>query len=294
MSDFLTSLAQRSSSSTNVVMPAPKARFQSDANTTNGFDSDQELNYGNESSTQETASDTNTSATEIRHPLPSIPLVKPDVRFHDNTQPIFHELHQSDEVRGENKNELPLTSTPTSVREVVRETRREVEVRTELSRNLEKELFASPLAPVPASQPATLVDPIVRAEVQWPTPTENVPHKTVSTFLQGPKEIKSVPPPAEVNQVTQVFEKTREPIVERITEIVPATSQQLSPPISLPKPTFQSTAITAPMATETVVNVTIGRIEIRAQVESKRTQRVQVQDNSNAESLREYLSRRST
>ena len=294
MSDFLSSLAQRSSSSTNDVLPTSKARYQPDANETGSFEVDREVDSGNRRSSLDTNSYRDTLIAGDHLARRSRSSVEAVVEPSESKPAFEREILQPTEVRRESKKQLPVPTDPTLIREVVRETRREVEVRTEAIRKGETESVTAPAGPVPFIRQETSIHPAVRTEVVRPTLASTPPNKPVSTSSQGPREIKSVPQAAaEVQRVTQVIEKIREPIVERITEIVPAASFQSTPPISLSKPTFESTALAASVTTETVVNVTIGRIEIRAQVESKRTQR-SVKETSNTDSLREYLSRRST
>ena len=294
MSDFLSSLALRSSSSTNDVLPTSKARYQPDANETGSFEVDREVDSGNGRSSLDTNSYGDTQIAGDHLARRSSSSVEAVVEPSESKPAYERDSVQPAEVRGESQKQTPLPTDPTLIREVVRETRREVEVRTEVIRKGETESVTAPTGPVPFIRQETSIHPDVRGEVVRPTPASILPNKPASAYSQGPREIKSVPQAeAEDQQVTQVIEKIREPIVERITEIVPAASFQSTPPISLSKPTFESTAHATSIATETVVNVTIGRIEIRAQVEGKRTQRA-VKETSNTDSLREYLSRRST
>lgn len=323
MSDFLTSLAQRSSSSTNDVLPTPKSRYQTDANDARSFVVDRDVDSGNGRYSLDAIRDRGTPSAGERPSRPSSSAVEAAVGPSENKQAIGREFHQPVDLRRENKKELPSPPVPTSIREVVRETRREIEVTTEVVLKGESEVVpkndtesvreggtsvarngeteSNPARSTPSSfiRPETTIDPVVRHEVVRPTLTSTVPNKPVSTSAQEPSEIKSPPQAAsraasEVPQVTQVIEKIREPVVERITEILPAVQLQPLPSVSVPRRTFESSPQTASSATETIVNVTIGKIEIRAQVEGKRTQRATVKESSNADSLREYLSRRST
>ncbi len=315
MSDFLTSLAQRSSSSTNDVLPTPKSRYQTDANDARSFEVDRDVDSGNGRSSLNATRDRDTPSAGDHPARPLGSSVEAVIGPSENKQAIGREFHQPVERHRESENELPSPPVPTSIREVVRETRREVEVRTEVvrngtaevarqgekrrARNGETESIPTRSTPSPFIRTETTIGPVARHEVVRPSLTSPLPNKPVSTSAQEPSEIKSPPQAAsqtasEVPQVTQVIVKTREPIVERITEIVPAVQLQPLPSVSVPRRTFESSPQAASSATETIVNVTIGKIEIRAQVEGKRTQRATVKETSNADSLREYLSRRST
>jgi hypothetical protein len=295
MSDFLSSLALRSSSSTNDVLPTSKARYQPDANETGSFEVDREVDSGNGRSSLDTNSYGDTQIAGDHLARRSSSSVEAVVEPSESKPAYERDSVQPAEVRGESQKQTPLPTDPTLIREVVRETRREVEVRTEVIRKGETESVTAPAGPVPFIREETSIHPAVRNEVAGPTVTPTVPNKPVSTSAHETSETKSVPQAvSEVQQVTQVIEKIREPVVERVTEIVPASSLQLFPPVSLPKPTFESTTNAVSSASETVVNVTIGRIEIRAQVEGKRAQKSSAKETSNTDSLREYLSRRST
>jgi hypothetical protein len=298
MSDFLSSLALRSSSSTNDVLPTSKARYQPDANETDSFEVDRAVDSGNRLSSLDTNSYGDTVIAGIagdhlaRRSSSSVDAV---VEPSESKTAFERDSVQPAELRVKGTKQLPLPTDPTLIREVVRETRRELEIRTEVIRKGETESVTAPAGSDPFIRQETSIHPAVRNEVAGPTVTPTVPNKPVSTSAHETSESKSVPQAvSEVQQVTQVIEKIREPVVERVTEIVPATSLQLFPPVSLPKPTFESTANSVSSASETVVNVTIGRIEIRAQVEGKRAQKSSAKETSNTDSLREYLSRRST
>lgn len=97
-----------------------------------------------------------------------------------------------------------------------------------------------------------------------------------------------------VQESHEIVELHSDPIIEQVVEIIPrsVTERALQSPNKhvvlepVPSPT--------PIPNETVVNVTIGRIEIRANVEGRRSDTRANQTTTRTDSLRDFLARRST
>jgi len=295
MSDFLTSLAERSISSSTEVLPIPKARFQADANDVSGVEVTQDVDSRNSSTPIGHTGDRKSSVAETLHLRSgtSADVAMPTSNFTETTNSGNRRTIES---RQEGITNQSIPPTPLlRQREIVLESDHEVEV--ELSKRARGETQLGDVSETlnRLSHAETLIAPIVRNEVPRPVLPARLSKTPTLSLTEFKNEVLAVPQaPMEVQQFTKVTEKIREPIVERVTEIVPSASFQAIPPAALPKTIFHSTASTASTATETVVNVTIGRIEIRAQVESKRNQRAAVKEISNVDSLREYLGRRAT
>ena len=106
MSDFLSSLAQRSSSSTNDVLPTSKARYQPDANETGSFEVDREVDSGNRRSSLDTNSYRDTLIAGDHLARRSRSSVEAVVEPSESKPAFEREILQPTEVRRESKKQL--------------------------------------------------------------------------------------------------------------------------------------------------------------------------------------------
>ncbi len=134
-----------------------------------------------------------------------------------------------------------------------------------------------------------------RVEFREPVLHDLMPKQSNSDQgMKSKKESTEISSEVVVRERHEIVEVHSDPIVEQVVEIIPRSvaEQALSSPS---KPVLLDSPRTpTPVPSETVVNVTIGRIEIRANVEGRRSDTRSSQTSTRNDSLRDFLARRST
>ncbi|MFO0943676.1 MAG: hypothetical protein U0930_23315 [Pirellulales bacterium] len=304
MSDFLTSLANRSIQASVDLLPMPKSRF-AETGFGNGLPETpiSEANWNVEQIEQSVELDSKpVSAPERTSNLLSIPVRRIDSReaasFRKHWEPVNESAAkgiQSNRLTVEESNE-PITPVDPSTASTELRIGPKADIPTS-SNKLPPEpsySFDSHETVFVEPQPVFNTNP-KRVEFNEPIHHDFMPKQSNRLQgMKGPKESVEISSEVVVRERHKIVEVHSDPIIEQVVEIIPrsVTEQALSSPS---KPVLlDSPRSPTPVPSETVVNVTIGRIEIRANVEGRRSDTRSAQNSTRTDSLRDFLARRST
>jgi hypothetical protein len=299
MSDFLASLANRSIQASVDLLPMPKPRFADGRQGSPISEADWDVEQI-EQSVEVESKPTSTPAQ------PSSQLSIPDRRVGSlEAAPLqkTRELVNESASDGIQTNRVTVEQSTQPITPIDR-------------RKAATEFKAGPKAEIPTSsnklhsEPSysfdshetVVVDPELafdatpkRVEFREPVHHDLLPKQSNSDQgMKSQKESTEISSEVVVRERHEIVEVHSDPVVEHVVEIIPrsVTEQALSSPS---KPVLlDSTRTPTPVPSETVVNVTIGRIEIRANVEGRRSDTRSPQNSTRTDSLRDFLARRST